>query len=103
MAPSRGQIALVAGAGAGAAWIIARRPRKLPGAVELIRAPKSTVIGSNGAVRSVQTARLALPPADFERLWTPANLENLGATYWHFLAVVWSGVFSFVYLVSVLR
>lgn len=43
------------------------------------------MIAADGAVRSAQSALLELPRADLERLWTPANLENLGRTYWLFL------------------
>ena len=78
-------------AAAGLVWIVASRPRNLPGRAELVKAPQSTVFDENGAVRSVQTAKLALPEADLERLWTPSNLENLGATYWHFLTRVTLG------------
>jgi hypothetical protein len=55
------------------------------------------VIGSNGAVRSVQSARLAVPADDLDRLWTPPNLENLGATYWHFLTYVTLGTVRVLY------
>lgn len=80
---------LVAAAGvsvaAGVSWFHTRRTHVLPGRVTLVKAPESTVIGENGAVRSTQTAKLAMPEADLQRLWTASNLENLGASYWHFL------------------
>ncbi|HET9075234.1 MAG TPA: hypothetical protein VFN48_11710 [Solirubrobacteraceae bacterium] len=102
MASSTRSVLYVAGATlGGAAGVVAlrtRRPRRhLPGQVELVRAPHATVIGANGAVRSKQTARLALPVAELERLWTPPNLENLGATYWHFLTYVTLGTVRVLY------
>ena len=42
-------------------------------------------------------AQLELPRAELERLWTPAQLENLGRTYWLFLTRVTLGVIRVVY------
>jgi len=42
-------------------------------------------VDERGAVRSVQAADLTLPAAELERLWSPAQLERLAATYWRFL------------------
>jgi hypothetical protein len=66
-------------------WTRTQRRKRLPGRTLIVSHRKSTVIGDEGAVRSVQSAELTLPQAEFERLWTPANLENLGRTYWRFL------------------
>ncbi|MBO0768079.1 MAG: hypothetical protein J2O48_05270 [Solirubrobacterales bacterium] len=63
----------------------------------IVSAPRSTLIADDGAVRSVQSARLQLERADLERLWSAENLENLGATYWHFLNRVTLGVIRVVY------
>jgi hypothetical protein len=101
MALSKGKLGLGFAAGvpavAGLIWFVASRPRDLPGRAELVKAPESTVFDENGAVRSVQQAKLALPEADLQRLWTPANLENLGATYWHFLTRVTLGSVQVLY------
>ena len=80
-------VPVAAALGALLAWIWARalRRRRLPGRTLIISPRKSTVIAADGAVRSTQTARLELPRAELERLWAPANLENLGRTYWLFL------------------
>ena len=98
---TRRTLALVAAPPAAAVGLLlwrTRRPRRhLPGAVELVRAPQATVIGENGAVRSTQSARLAMAPEDFERLWARPNLENLGATYWHFLTYVTLGIVRILY------
>ena len=59
--------------------------------------PRSTVIASDGAVRSVQSAELTLAKAELDRIWTPANLENLGRTYWRFLSRVTLGLIRVVY------
>lgn len=45
-----------------------------------------TKVGSDGAVRSVQSADIDLPVETFEDLWTPATLERLARTYWSFLS-----------------
>jgi len=66
-------------------WSPARRRRKLPARAWIASAPNSTTIASDGAVHSFQSARLELPSEALKRLWTPAQLENLGRTYWHFL------------------
>ncbi len=55
------------------------------------------MIASDGAVRSVQSARLTLPEQELERLWSPVNLENLGRTYWRFLSRVTLGLIRVVY------
>lgn len=67
------------------------RRRRLPARAAIVSPPRSTVIASDGAVRSAQSAELTLPRAELERLWTPDNLENLGRTYWRFLSRVTLG------------
>ncbi len=44
-----------------------------------------TSADADGAVRSVQSADIDLPPEAFGELWTPATLERLARTYWAFL------------------
>ena len=68
-----------------------------PGRVEISSSRRSTTIADNGSVRSVQSARLELPRSELERLWTPAQLENLGRTYWLFLTRVTCGLIRTVY------
>jgi hypothetical protein len=63
----------------------------------IISPRRSTVIAADGAVRSTQAARLTISRDDMERLWTPANLENLGRTYWRFLTRVTLGMIRVVY------
>lgn len=55
------------------------------------------MIARDGAVRSVQSAELTLDPAELQRLWNPANLENLGRTYWRFLSRVTLGLIRVKY------
>ncbi len=75
-----------------------RRWRARQPARAVILSPrKSTVIALDGAVRSVQAAELSMTAADLERLWTPANLENLARTYWRFLTRVTLGVIRVFY------
>jgi hypothetical protein len=87
-------VALAAIIGAALAWLIVRRRRRerLPARSLIISPRKSTVVAGDGAVRSVQSARLTLARADLDRLWTPVNLENLGRTYWRFLQRVTLGL-----------
>ena len=81
------------------AGLTARR-RKLahrPARSLIISPSRSTLIAEDGGVRSVQTARLTLSRSDLDRLWTPANLEDLGRTYWRFLSKVTLGMIRVVY------
>jgi hypothetical protein len=43
---------------------------------------------ATGAVRSVQTAVVTLPPDELKRVWTAEYLERLARTYWRFLSRV---------------
>ncbi len=81
------------------AWLLFRdrRRRRLPGRTWIISQRRSTQVAPDGAVRSVQSARLELPRTELDRLWTPAQLENLGRTYWLFLTRVTLGVIRVVY------
>jgi hypothetical protein len=64
------------------------RRRSLPAQSVIVSPRRSTVIARDGAVRSVQSAVLTMAACDLERIWTPANLENLARTYWRFLSRV---------------
>jgi hypothetical protein len=83
------------------AAILSRRRRRSRGprlARSLIVSPRrSTVISREGRVRSVQSAELTLDATDLERLWRPANLENLGRTYWRFLTRATLGLIRVIY------
>jgi hypothetical protein len=75
--------------------VVARRKRQrrtLPARAVILSPRKSTVVASDGAVRSVQTAELTVSEDDVERLWNPSNLENLARTYWRFLTTVTLGI-----------
>lgn len=89
-------MAAVAGLGLGAA-VRRRRRSRLPAHAVIVSPPRSTVIHRDGAVRSVQSARLTLDAADLERLWIAPNLENLARTYWRFLSRVTLGLIRVVY------
>jgi hypothetical protein len=73
------------------------RRTRLPARAVIARARESTVIARDGAVRSVQSAELTLEANELARLWNPANLENLGRTYWRFLTRVTLGLIRVVY------
>ena len=74
-----------------------RRRRRLPARAAIVSPPRSTVISSDGAVRSVHSAELTLPKEELDRLWNAPNLENLGRTYWRFLSRVTLGLIRVVY------
>ena len=44
-----------------------------------------------------QCAELTLPRAELERVWKPANLERLAATYWRYLGQISLGLLRVVY------
>jgi len=74
-----------------------RRRSRLPAQATIISPRRSTVIARDGGVRSVQTAVLMTPRDRLERMWGPANLENLARTYWRFLTRVTLGLIRVVY------
>jgi hypothetical protein len=73
------------------------RRRQLPAQAVIVSPRKSTVIERDGAVRSVQSAKLTVDETVMEWLWTPENLENLARTYWRFLSRVTLGLIRVVY------
>jgi hypothetical protein len=85
--------------GALLAWLQVRhlRRRRLPGRAVIISPRRSTVIATDGSVRSTQAARLTLSRGDLKRLWRPINLENLGRTYWRFLSRATLGLIRVIY------
>jgi hypothetical protein len=74
-----------------------RRRSRLPARAVIVSPRRSTVVARDGAVRSVQSVELTMAPADVERLWGVANLENLARTYWRFLSRVTLGLIRVVY------
>jgi hypothetical protein len=74
-----------------------RRRERLPARAQIVSPRNSTACFRDGAVRSVQTAELSMPPQRLEKLWTPASLEKLGRTYWAFLTRVTLGLIRVVY------
>jgi hypothetical protein len=91
-------LALIAAAlSAVAAAVRRRRRRHLPARAVIVSPRKSTVIQRDGAVRSVQSVKLTLDAEDLERIWSPANLENLARTYWRFLTRVTLGLIRIIY------
>jgi hypothetical protein len=83
-------IALLLGSAVAAAR--RRRSRSLPARALIVSPRRSTVLTSDGAIRSAQTAELSVPTDRLDRLWTAANLENLARTYWLFLSRVTLGL-----------
>lgn len=81
-----GLIAALAGASVAVVRRRAARRGPKPAHAVIVSPRRSTVIARDGAVRSVQSAKLTLDTADLERLWSAPNLENLARTYWRFLS-----------------
>jgi len=70
-----------------AALVAARRHHRAERAPARVgKLDDETTIGTEGAVRSVQTGELTLPAAALEQLWSPMQLERLARTYWRFLS-----------------
>jgi hypothetical protein len=75
-------------------WL-ALRPGRAADAI--VTSSTSTEIDPSGAVRSVQSADLALPPEELDAIWTPMHLERLARTYWRFLTRVTLGLIRVEY------
>jgi hypothetical protein len=82
---------------AAAAAYTRRRLRRLPARAVIVSSPESTVVSGDGKVRSKQSAELTFAPAELDRIWGPANLENLARTYWLFLSRATLGLIRVVY------
>lgn len=74
--------------GAFLAWLLFRdrRRKRMPGRARIVSPRDSTVFADDGAVHSLQGARIELSRAELQRLWAPEHLESLGRTYWRFLS-----------------
>jgi len=79
------------------AAVLRRRLRRRPARAVIVSPRKSTVTAGDGGVRSVQSAELTMDPVYLERIWGPANLENLARTYWRFLSRMTLGLIRVVY------
>jgi len=88
LTPVLGLLALLAAIAAAARRH--RRTAELPGRIGKL--DDDTTIGTEGAVRSVQTGELTLPATALEALWSPMQLERLARTYWRFLTRVTLGL-----------
>src|SRR5205085_12266965 len=77
------------------AWLVRSRSRVADAVI--VTPAGSTVLGGDGAVRSVQAADLTLPAEDLEAIWTPMHLERLARTYWRFLTRATLGVMRISY------
>lgn len=64
--------------------------------VQLIDAPTSGSSDADG-VTTRQCARVTLPRAELDRVWSPEYLERLARTYWAYLSKVSLGLLRVVY------
>jgi hypothetical protein len=76
---------------------LASRRVERPAHAVIVSPRRSTVIASDGGVRSAQLATLTMDAGDLDRLWIKPNLENLARTYWRFLTRVTLGLIRVVY------
>jgi len=60
-------------------------------------ATEQTVLGADGAVRSVQAADVTMPARELEAIWTPTHLERLARTYWRYISRISLGLLRVVY------
>src|SRR4051812_5307502 len=67
------------------------------GVARINRLSDKTVIGDDGAVRSIQAADVTLPASELDRLWSPMYLERLARTYWRFLTRTTLGIIRVKY------
>jgi len=74
-----------------------RRRAHYPAQTVIVSPRRTTVVSGDGQVRSVQSADLSVEPSDVDRIWGPANLENLARTYWRFLSRVTLGLIRVLY------
>jgi hypothetical protein len=88
---------VLAGVAALIAARVAARRRPSPASTTIEDPPQSTVIGDDGAVRSVQAAKIVLPADELEKLWSPRGLEQIARTYWLFLTRVTLGLIRVYY------
>lgn len=74
------------------------RPRAIAAGRALIRdLDDHTAMDAGGAVRSVQTADVAMLAGTMPPLWTPAYLERLARTYWRHLSRISLGLIRVEY------
>jgi hypothetical protein len=71
------------------------RRRRLPARVRVHEERSGSA--ADGAVTTSQTADVALPRAELERIWTPEYLERLARTYWRFLERISLGLLRVLY------
>ena len=70
--------------------------RPLPARVKIVHVPEQGY-ADDGSVTTRQEAELTIPRETLDRLWTPANLENLARTYWAFLIRISHGLLQIRY------
>jgi hypothetical protein len=82
--------------GAFLAWLLFRdrRRKRMPGTAVIVSPRDSTKVADDGAVHSLQAARIELSRSELEHLWAPEHLESLGNTYWRFLSRATFGAIS---------
>jgi hypothetical protein len=72
------------------------RHRKARARVRIVHVPQSGYT-EDGAVGSRQVAKVTLPRAELEKMWSPEYLERLARTYWSFLSRFSLGLIRVLY------
>ncbi len=72
------------------------RHRRARVRVQIMKLPRSDY-GSDGSIGSRQEAEVTLPREELDRVWSPAYLERLAATYWRFLTRFSLGLLRVLY------
>jgi hypothetical protein len=86
---------MLAGLATAAAVRLRRRPVV---ARTIIEDPEqSTEMSDDGAVRSIQAAKLIMRSEQLTRIWSPMHLERLARTYWRFLTRITLGLIRVKY------
>ena len=75
---------------------VLERRRRARARVRIVPVPRSGR-DPDGSIGSKQVAEVTLPRDEFERLWSPENLERLARTYWRFLSRISLGLLRVLY------
>jgi hypothetical protein len=78
---------------------VLERHRRARARVNILPVPR-TPRDPDAGIGSKQVAEVTLPRAEFERLWSPENLERLARTYWRFLSRISLGLLRVLYTPS---
>jgi hypothetical protein len=76
--------------------LLLERRRRARARVRIVPVPRSAY-AADGSIGSRQEAVVTLPRAEIDRIWSPAYLERLAATYWRFITRFSLGLLRVLY------